>query len=314
MPVYADNTARDLAAGTATNGFFCYNTTSGNIEVYVGGAWTTAPRTIVKIDKSTGLNVWPAITSTTATDIAVDSITGDVYIVGSFTSVNGNTRNRIAHFNSAGVLQATFAGTAFNNTATNIIINRNGNLVITGQFTTYNGLSANRIIEIERTTYTDTGFWGTGTNQSNDAIFQRQDNGQYIIVGNDQTINGTIVGKVSKWTELGVNIAFTTALGGIVPVGLYLDEVNNYIYISNSQGVGIRRYEYATGNTDTTFETNIGATLPVPSYASTGSRFVVQLDSNNRIYWIGSFVFIGSVSFNRIVRLYQNGIINTTTT
>ena len=39
MPVYADNAARDLAAGGGTNGMFCYNTTTGNVEVYVGGAW-----------------------------------------------------------------------------------------------------------------------------------------------------------------------------------------------------------------------------------------------------------------------------------
>ena len=39
MPVYADNTARNAAAGTATDGMFCYNTAAGNIEVYVGGAW-----------------------------------------------------------------------------------------------------------------------------------------------------------------------------------------------------------------------------------------------------------------------------------
>jgi hypothetical protein len=39
MPVYADDTARNAAAGTATNGMFCYNTATGNIEVYVGGAW-----------------------------------------------------------------------------------------------------------------------------------------------------------------------------------------------------------------------------------------------------------------------------------
>jgi hypothetical protein len=39
MPVYANATARDAAAGTATNGMFCYNTATGNIEVYVGGAW-----------------------------------------------------------------------------------------------------------------------------------------------------------------------------------------------------------------------------------------------------------------------------------
>jgi hypothetical protein len=41
MPVYADSTARDAAAGTATNGMFCYNTTTGNVEFYINGAWNT---------------------------------------------------------------------------------------------------------------------------------------------------------------------------------------------------------------------------------------------------------------------------------
>lgn len=41
MPVYADNTARDAAAGTPTNGMFCYNTTTGNVEFYINGAWTS---------------------------------------------------------------------------------------------------------------------------------------------------------------------------------------------------------------------------------------------------------------------------------
>lgn len=39
MPVYDDATARNNAAGTPTNGMFCYNTATGNMEVYVGGAW-----------------------------------------------------------------------------------------------------------------------------------------------------------------------------------------------------------------------------------------------------------------------------------
>lgn len=39
MPVFADSTARDAAAGIPTNGMFCYNTATGNIEVYVSGAW-----------------------------------------------------------------------------------------------------------------------------------------------------------------------------------------------------------------------------------------------------------------------------------
>ena len=40
MPVYLSDTERDAAAaGTATNGMFCYNTTTGNVEFYINGAW-----------------------------------------------------------------------------------------------------------------------------------------------------------------------------------------------------------------------------------------------------------------------------------
>jgi hypothetical protein len=41
LPVYANNTARDAAAGTANNGMFCYNDATGNIEVFVSGLWRT---------------------------------------------------------------------------------------------------------------------------------------------------------------------------------------------------------------------------------------------------------------------------------
>jgi len=41
MPVYLSTTERNLNAGTATNGMFCYNSDTNNIEVYVNGAWKT---------------------------------------------------------------------------------------------------------------------------------------------------------------------------------------------------------------------------------------------------------------------------------
>jgi hypothetical protein len=47
MPVYADGTARDAAAGTVINGMFCYNTATSNIEVYVGGAWKSVDVTVI---------------------------------------------------------------------------------------------------------------------------------------------------------------------------------------------------------------------------------------------------------------------------
>jgi hypothetical protein len=285
--------------------------------IYIVGAFNQTSPTLVqriaKVDKVTGLSVWPSIAcNNTVSDISVDPLNGDVYLVGAFTNIAGTARNRIAKFDKNGTLDAAVFTVGLNNTAARCIINRNGNLMVTGSFTTYEGLGANRIIEIELTSYTDTGFWGTGASQFNQGIFQRSDNGEYILVGNGGTINGVTIGKVAKFDETGTNIPFTTALGGIVPAGLYVDEVNDYIYISNSQSTaGIRRYEYGTGNTDTTFENNVGTFVPVPSYSNVNNWQAIAIDSSNRIYLRGAFNFLNGNSRNRIVRLLQDGTDNT---
>jgi hypothetical protein len=296
------------------SGYMMAEDVSGNYIYVVGGFTQTTPsvQRIVKLDKTTGQNVWTGITiNNPIFGIAVDS-NDDVYITGQFTLVNGQTRNRIAKLDSNGNLLPVFTGTGFNNLASNIIINRNGNLVVSGSFITYNGVATNRILEIETTTYTNTGFWGTGSGYANTRIFQRSDNGEYVLIGNDTTINGTPVGKVSKWTELGVNIPFTTALGGIIPTGYFLDETENKIYVSNTQiPAGITRYDYDTGNTDTAFETNIGSLIPATLGANQIVRDLIQVNSNNKIYFGGICVFNNGNPRNRIIRLNQDGTDNT---
>jgi hypothetical protein len=279
--------------------------------VYVYGSFG---RGIRKIHKTTGNDAWSANTMVgngAVQDIAVDTSTGDVYMIGSFTLVGGLTRNRICKLNSSGIVSTTaFTGTAFNTTAYSCIINRNGRLVVSGAFTTYNGIAAARLLEIELSTYTNTGFWGAGASQTNQKIFQRQDNGDYVFVGNAGTISGITIGKVAKFTEAGVNIPYTTGLGGIVPFGFYVDEVNEYIYISNSQGIGIRRYEYSGGTTDTAFETALTPLLPTSNVGQAYTD-LVALNSNNKIYYGGLFSIVAGQEFQRIIRLNQDGSINT---
>lgn len=280
--------------------------------IYIFGSMT---RQIRKINKTTGKDHWSGITTTNNVifDAAV-APNGDVYVVGPFTLAGGQTRNRIAKFDLNGNLDTTaFTGTNFNQQAVYCLINRNGNLVVTGNFTTYNGVSAPRLIEIELSTYTNTGFWGTGANQFSQKPFQRQDNGEYIFVGNGGTISGVSVNKVAKFTEAGVNIPFTTVLGGIVPVGLLLDEVNNFIYIGNLQGIGIRRYAYDTGITDAAFETILTPVLQISEQGTTKSQRVF-VNNQNKIYWADTWTMVAGQQFSRIIRLNQDGTINTTTT
>jgi hypothetical protein len=176
------------------------------------------------------------------------------------------------------------------------------------------------LVEIETSTYTKTALWGAGQSGggSLDSIFQRTDNGEYVCVGNTvYTINGVSPTYVGKYDESGVNIPFTpTGIPTVIPIGLYLDETNNYMYIGNSAGYGnsgILRLDLVGGAVDTTFSTNIGTYTP-KTVSSQPSSKIIQLDSSNRIYRVGTFVFINGVGYNRIVRYLQNGTINTIST
>ena len=288
--------------------------------IYVVGS-STSPGRIVKIDKTTGLNAWSGITTATngiVQSVCVDAV-GNVYITGTFTAVQALTRNRIAKFNNLGTIDSSaFSGTSFpSSSVTNVFINRNGNLIVTGTFTTYNGAAAARIVEIETSTYTKTALWGAGQSGGGtlDIMFQRSDNGDYVCVGNTTyTINGASPGYIGKFDESGVNIPFSpTGIPTAIPIGLYLDEANNYMYIGTSSGygtTGILRVDLVGGAVDTTFSTNIGSYLPTTMSSQPQTR-LIKLDSSNRIYRIGQFVFINGNGFNRIVRYLQNGTINT---
>ena len=66
---------------------------------------------------------------------------GKVLIGGSFTSVNGTNRNRIARLNADGSLDSSFnPGTGANGAVRAIVVQPDGNVLIGGNFTTVNGV------------------------------------------------------------------------------------------------------------------------------------------------------------------------------
>lgn len=283
--------------------------------LYVWGAFAAGgSQRLVKIDKTTGLNVWPPLTiSSSIQDLAINPSNGDVYIVGAFTTINGLGRVRVAQFNSAGTLQTSIFGAGFNTQPFYCFFNTNGNLVVAGSFTTYNNISANRIVEINISTGNDTGLFGTGGNGAINGIYQNTSNGDYIIIMNNGTINGQTNGYVGLYDVSAVRITSTTSLpvAGI-PFGYYYDQANNYIYVSSTAYVntGMGRFSYPSLTPDTTFVSNMGTYLPI-SNASSVTQRVIAVDSFGRIYRAGTFVFINGTGFNRIVRMLSDGTNNT---
>lgn len=91
----------------------------------------------------------------TGFDAQVNGVTvapdGSIYIGGTFTTWNGNTRNRLIKVSSAGVedtayYTATAAGA--NNSINGVFVYPDGKAVICGDFTTWNGVTRGRITRL----------------------------------------------------------------------------------------------------------------------------------------------------------------------
>lgn len=267
---------------------------------------------LVKIDKTTGNEIWFLTANNNIRGLAIDPVTNNVLVVGDFTSIGGQSQIRIALVNSAGVVQVkTPFNTGFNQNPIGVTYSRNGNWHVVGPATTYAGLPISRIVELDGTTFTDTGFWGGSNTIVGNNIFQRKDNGYYYITSAGGTLKGSVVDKIAVFTEAGVNVPYTPTIAS-TPWGHYLDEVNNLIYVSNSASPClISRYNTTTAVRDTAWETNMGTIAYLTITPSTTWSQLIGVNTNNKIYLTGGIYSVQGVATNGIVRVLQNGVINT---
>lgn len=86
---------------------------------------------------------------------------GKILVGGSFTSLNGNTRNRLVRLNSDGTEDTQFSanlGTGFDSYVTSIAVQSDGKIIVTGLFTTFNGKARNKIVRLHSSGVEDTTF------------------------------------------------------------------------------------------------------------------------------------------------------------
>lgn len=280
--------------------------------IYVVGSMTDGR--IWKIHKLTGVNVWAGLTTANSTIYGgcVDMLTGDVYLVGQFINYNGITRARICKVDKDGNLDTgAFTGSNLNNTATDCFFNNNGNLVVYGLFSSYNGGSVGRIIEIETTTYTNTGLFGSGFNGAVYGVRQHPADNTYLAGGFYTTYQGSGTSSyLSKIDEFGSYVSWTASLPlASQVVGIELDVLNNKIIVEAPfEPNGIVLLDYVSGAQDPIFTTNISNVIE--EYFDTYGKGVV-IDSLNRYYFGGNFTFWNSQPLSHLVRVLNDGTLNT---
>jgi uncharacterized delta-60 repeat protein len=239
---------------------------------------------------------------------------GKFVVGGSFTNVNGSSRNSIARLNSDGSNDATFLNglAGANGTIRTLAIQIDGKIVIGGEFTTVNGVARGRIARLNTDGTLDTGFQN-GLAGANDAVYSLalQSDGKVVIGGPFIQVNGTGRSCVARLNTNGsLDTGFLNGLAGAdnTLISLALQS-NGQVVIggafANVNGVargGIARLN-ADGSLDTSFQNG--------SAGANGYVYSTAIQKDGKVLIGGDFTTVNGSTRTRLTRLNSNGGLDT---
>lgn len=249
---------------------------------------------------------------------------GKILIGGSFTTVSGVSRTRIARLNSDGTLDSSFNSNAptLDGDVRAIAVRPDGKIVVGGQFVTVGGVAKNRLIKLNADGTEDTSFYaniGTGPASTVHTILNYSD---LIIVGGQfVTFNGLTRNRIVRLNDNGTeDVTFYTntgtafngevrtmaiSQGGLILVGgiftTFSGLTRNRLVALNSNGTDNSAFyvalQGASGAAQSGFASNVLSLLVQPS--------------DGKIIVGGSFTTVSQTSQIRMARLNTNGSIDT---
>lgn len=261
---------------------------------------------IVQIDPNTGLrySTWPSSGgfSGTVRDICKDSITDDFYCVGSMTSYNGVTTNKIAKISGNGTLDTTFntnIGSGFTSGTPYCIVESDGSLFAGGDFTAFQSVTARRVIKLSVNGVRDNAFVSNSstTGAPSGTVYGLIPDGVtgLYVYGTFSTYNNSIVGahvKVSQSTNATDNTFDNTTLTYLNSYSLadIFDAVSDgaSLYVTGifdkhnaTSANGLAKISLTDGSLISAFNTEVGFD-PIDSM-SNGSVFQTVLPISNKL-------------------------------
>jgi len=228
--------------------------------------------------------------------LAVTS-TGEIYVAGRFTSLQGSAAPQIARLLSDGSPDSTYnlVGTGFDAEASVLALHDNL-LYVGGQFATYKGQTAGRIARLKADASLDTTFApGTGFNLGVDVIHVQGD-GRVLVGGSFTSFNSATRNRLVRLNSDGsLDVDFQTAMGSAFSGAVSALAINDRILVSG---------EF----------TNFNLT-PVSCFVSLGNfgselrdlqldakAHVLLAQSNGKTLAAGEFTNSATTSANRVLR------------
>ena len=242
-------------------------------------------------------------------DIQLDA-SGNIYIVGSFTVINGVNRRRICRLYPDGSVDETFdPGTGFDNRATSIRIDGDGKLVVGGWFTEYNGIAMGRICRIETDGTLDatfshlTGFSGIVN------VVRIQGDGKIVAAGSFDQYDGATRNGMARLASNGdIDITFTTPSGGFNSGVQSIDIEGGGTFVAGgffTSYAGTTRERIARINADGTLAGSLTS-------GANGAVHEVHVNADGKILVVGSFTQMGGQPRGGVGRYNADGTIDMT--
>ena len=248
----------------------------------------------------------PAITAFSAVDAIKIQTDGKILIGGTFSEVNGASRNGIARLNTDGTLDTTFnpgAGTV--GPVFGITVQSDGKIVIGGGFYQVNGVSRNGIARLNTDGTLDTTFYpGTGTNDWVMAVALQPD-GKVLIGGDFTQVNGTSHNRIARLNPDGtLDMTFDPGTGTNLRVSAVPIQPDGKVLIGGdfTQVNGTSRNRIARLNTDGTLDMTFD-----PGTGANDWVYPVFIQPDGRILIGGSFTQVNGQTNYRIARLGYDG-------
>ncbi|MDB9514226.1 DUF4347 domain-containing protein, partial [Kamptonema animale CS-326] len=265
--------------------------TADNQALGVSGTPIATKIDVLANDTGTGrLNVESIVTGpSNGTAIINDWI----YVGGGFSTIGGQTRNRIARLNSDGTVDSAFNPNA-NNQVRSIAIDSSGNLYVGGGFSNIGGTARNSIAKLNPTTgVADATFNPNATVGVNAIAFDSS--GNPYVVGSFTNIGGQTRNRIAKLdpTTGVADATFNPDANDIVNMIAFDSSGNPFVggdfsYIGGQFFNSIAKLDPTTGVANATFNPD-----------ADNSVYAITLDSSGNPYVGGRFTNIR----NRIAKL-----------
>lgn len=258
---------------------------------------------------------------------------GSLIIVGTFISVSGVSRNKIAKLNSDGSLDTTFqVGDGFGSGAANagykILLSPDEQYVyVCGSFTTYSGIARTRLVKINATTgVVDNTFNPSYNNQIFNIDFDG--NGNIWVAGSYTNRNGInyidCIESVSGNSITAITQNFGVGTTNIIIDLRYDPQTNRVILLLNNGANTINGTTFYgricaldadTGLIDTTFgsttDTNYGFENIIGIFQNAAQSLFI--DEHSNIFIPGLYDSFSNQRYDKFIRLDQNGQPNVNT-